>query len=634
MGTAGDLALALAGVLAVLLAPLEASFAVLVAFWLLVPGTLVVPHAPHVLLADRVVLYAFALRLVLRHGRPGEPARRAYRLGAVHAALGALLLVGFLDGVALAPPQVSVAGDLHAWLYLLDLAVLFVVVLAVARTLGLWRTVRPVLGALAVVVVIGVAERLTGHGWSHFFFEHLPAGYLAPGADPLQLRGGHVRAQAAAQFALEYGWVLAALLPLGVWGAVRAGRRRPALAAISWLLPAGMLAGVVLSGSRSATIAAVVGGLLFAVVSGADRRLLTVGLWVGAAALLVVLVDPSLVTGPFSTAAATDPASVRLDRLPELFSLAAHRPFVGVGLDGLAGTFGGTDDAYALLYATVGVLGLLAWVSLLVTAAAPSAGALRGRRGSDERALGAACLVGVLLVAVACASYDLVSTLQSEWALVVLAALGTRAAEALPARAPARRRWALRAVLPVYGVIFGTALALAAPVTASQSLSVLLVAPYVSAERSGAPDVYGGTTLVDTLCAAVTAPQAALPHTQVSCDQATNYFPDNPASLALVTVRASSAAGVRAETRHAFAAIFDYMPLAGGPSSPVEYGKPAWAVSAPLWAGLAGALAMLLLPPSRRRRPAPGSFRADPLAPAAPPRPADEQVPRLLTPVG
>src|SRR6202034_4896669 len=99
----------------------------LLAFWLLVPGLLIVPYGPHLLLVDRLVLYVFALRLVLRSGRPGEPRGRSFALTPMHGALAALLVTAFIAGVLLAPQSVSLAGDLDAFLYLLDLVIFFVV---------------------------------------------------------------------------------------------------------------------------------------------------------------------------------------------------------------------------------------------------------------------------------------------------------------------------------------------------------------------------------------------------------------------------------------------------------------------------------------------------------------------------
>ncbi|MGH9029621.1 MAG: hypothetical protein ACRDV4_08415, partial [Acidimicrobiales bacterium] len=235
MGIAGDLLLSMAGVVLVLVAPLEVAFGTLVVFWLLVPGTLPVPLAPHLFLVDRTVLYAFGFRLLVRRG-PGEPRASAYRPTPVHAALGLLMLVGFLDGVGFAPSSDSVAQDLHSWFTQLDLLVLFVVALAVIRTISTRRALGTVVVVLAVTVAIGFAERFFHHGWSHLFFEGLPAKDLGPGSDVLQTRGGHVRSQVAGQFALEYGWVLAMLLPLTVVAVDRWARHRR-LARPMMLLP-------------------------------------------------------------------------------------------------------------------------------------------------------------------------------------------------------------------------------------------------------------------------------------------------------------------------------------------------------------------------------------------------------------
>ena len=59
----------------------------------------------------------------------------------VHGALAALLVTAFTAGVVLAPRSVCLAGDLHAFLYVLDLVILFVVVLAAVRTIGVRRVV-------------------------------------------------------------------------------------------------------------------------------------------------------------------------------------------------------------------------------------------------------------------------------------------------------------------------------------------------------------------------------------------------------------------------------------------------------------------------------------------------------------
>ncbi|MGH9301410.1 MAG: hypothetical protein ACRD0E_05950, partial [Acidimicrobiales bacterium] len=357
MGVAGDLLLAVVGVVLVAAAPIEIAFGTLVAFWLLVPGSLVVPGAPHIVLVDAAVLDVFALRLLLKSGLPGEPKGSAYALGPVHAALAFLLAIGFLDGVVLAPRSTSLAGDLHGWLYLFHLGVLFVVVLAAVRTIGVWRAVRIVVAVLLVSVAIAVGEWITGRGWSAFFFEHLPANYLGVGAVGLIKRGSHVRPQVAAQFAVEYAWVLTMFLPLVIYAAIRTVRNVGRRARFALLIPPAVVLGVALTATRGAELAIPFMILLFVVLGGAGRSLRR---WLAAfvgMGLFVAIVAPSFVTKAFSIGAATDPLSVRFDRLPYLFSQVLSHRFTGIGFSGVTSVFGGLDNAYALIYASIGVVG-------------------------------------------------------------------------------------------------------------------------------------------------------------------------------------------------------------------------------------------------------------------------------------
>ena len=602
VGISGDLLLAVIGFGVILVAPLEIAFGALIVFWLLVPGTLSVPYAPHIVLVDRLVLYGFALRLLLRAGLPKEPKGSAYALGPMHAGLGVLLIVGFLDGVILAPRRTSLALDIHGWLYLLDLAILFVVVLAVIRTIGTWRAARVVAGTLLVTIVVAVEEWLTHRGWSAFFFQHLPANYLASGADQLGSRGGHVRPQVAAQFSLEYSWVLAMFLPFAIYASLRVARNGGRLARWALVLPLGVILGVLLTASRSAELAILAEIVLLAVVSRADRRLRKWVAAIGGAGALFLLFNPSLVTKSFSGAAFTDPLSVRLDRLPELFSLVVHHPFFGIGFNGPSSTFGGIDNGYALIYATLGVVGLVAWIGLFATAAAAVAPALRSPPGSDARRLGVACLIGIGGAVVTAVTYDFQNTVQAPWGLIVLAAFGAVVAERVPRKPKVHRRWAVRMLAPAVGVGIGFALLAAVPTSASQALSIQTVAPWVSAEGTELSGPYQGTALVDILCKVVTNSGTTSPGSGVRCVQAAVFQGLVDPGIALITVSGPTPAAVNSETRRSFAPINRVLALAGGPSETLQVGKPAWATTGPVWGGLLGLLVALLVPPIRLRR--------------------------------
>lgn len=604
MGVAGDLLLVLGGVLLVAFTPLEFAFATLVVFWLLVPGTLVVPHAPHFFLVCRTVLYAFGLRLLIRRG-PREPNASAYRFTLLHGALAVLLVVGFLDGVAFTPRDTGLAGALYGWASILDVPILFVLLIAVIRTITPRRAISIIAIVLAVAVIIGFCERFWFHqGWAHFFFEGVPAKDLGAGDFPLATRGGSFRSQVASQFALEYGWVLAMLLPLSVLAAMQWSRRGGA-ARLGLLLPLLTAVAIVFSGSRGPEVAAVVAMLLFVLFAG-GRQLARWGIGAGALAVLFAIADPSFITNAF--AAADDPASVRLQRLGPLFALVVHRPFTGLGLNSLSAIFGGLDDGYAMIYATLGMLGVLAWLTVIVVALAIVARTITAPRGTEVRMVGAACLVGILVVAVAISNYDLVNTPQSSWAFVFLAALGSTVAGTVPRFHHARRGWLKRSLLPIAGAGIGVLVLAISPLTATENLSAFTESPNVAASGG----VSSGYALVNTLCPVVTNSDVLGPHAKVTCLQGSSVFPTDYAGLALVTVTAPNSAAVSREVSRAFDPLRNRMLVVVTPNGTIQTGRPAWAVTAPLSGGVAGVLAMFLIPSFRRRRAVPDQIAQRP----------------------
>lgn len=604
MGVLGDVLVSLVGVLAVVFAPLEAALVVLVAFWLLVPGLLSVPVLPHLVLVNRLVLYALAVRMLFRGGRPGEARGNAFALSPAHGALGVLLAVWFFTGLALAPSSESLNDNIHQWFLALDMAVLFVVVLAAARTLGTTKVVRAVAAVLTVSVAIAFYERITGHGWGHFFFEHLPSRYEAPGADPLQTRGGSNRVTVNAQFALEYGWILASLLPMLVVAAVRWSRAR--LRRGQWvtrLAPLAPLAAgvaVVFSGSRSAEVAGAAGVVVLLLLAGVNRRLLS---WAGVAAALgviVLVVHPSFFTAPF-TSGATDSVNIRLDRIPLLFSLVAGHPFTGQGFS--FPPFG-IDNGYVSLFITVGMIGLVAWIAVYVAALHASLRGLRAGRGSDDRLLAAACVVGVFELAVACATYDVVSTPESRWTLVAVMALAVATAERVARPVLRRRAWAWRAVLPIAGIFGGLVALNVASTSAAVTLDYDTVISWVDHYSDGATSNYGSQVLGQTGCALMTSPEAVVPGTEIHCLWSPAYYPLGDPTRLIVLVRGPTRAAVAREVAAAQAALARGVYVRGGPTGPVTVGKPALAVTAPLIGGTVGLLTALVVPPwpwSRRR---------------------------------
>lgn len=598
MGASGDILLTVVAAALVIGLPLSGAFGVLTAVWLLVPPNLIVPHAPHILLVHTVVLYAFCFRLMARRG-PGEPSSAAYLPTYVHAALLALVLVLFFEGVIFTPRGNSLNGDLHFWFNDFNLLVLFVVVLAVVRTISLRKAVGILGVVVSVTVGVGVMEHFTHRGWSAYFFEHIPSSYLAPGAAPLQTRGGHVRSQAAGQFALEYGWVLVMLFPLLVATVFLWSRSRRWWAWPVNLVPLLAVFAVVFSGARSALVGSVA-VLVLVVALAANRGMFVWGALAVLAGAITAIADSSLLTSLFSAGKA-DPASVRLQRLGPLFDLVVHHPFTGLGLTGISSVFvvTGVDNGYAVIYATLGVVGILAWLSVLVMIGVTAGHALAARRGSFERLIGAACLAGTVAAAVAAASYDFTETAQSMWTLVVLGAVGVAAAEAAGRRVVLH--WsAPRLLFPAAGSFIGSTLLVLAPVSSSLSFAVMTDAPWVLTSNSAYYPIQG-TEMVNTLCPVVTNSYAAVKGTTVRCLQYSQVFPQNFPGFAVVQVRGPSQQAVRREAAQVFTPISRQMPLAEWPTGRIATGKPAWARTAPLWGAVAGAFLMMLLPPIRRR---------------------------------
>ncbi|MHB8682561.1 MAG: hypothetical protein ACYDA2_10775, partial [Acidimicrobiales bacterium] len=433
MGTLGDILLALAGVVAVLTLPLEAAVAVLVGFWLLVPGLLSVPHLPHVFLVNRTVLWAFGLGLLFRSPKPARSS--PFRLTPMHGAFGMTLVVWWFVGVVYTPVGFNVRANIDEWLLFLDMAIVFVAVLAAARMIGTRRLVRIVVAVVGVSLVIGLVESQTGHSWGNFFFEHLPSRYIAPGASPITTRGGAPRPSGSAQFPLEYGWVLVFLFGLVIVTSLRWARARwrrwGNLPFVVVGLPVLAAAVILLAKGRSSDVAVPVVVLLLLVLGGGNRQVVTAAVAAAVLGYSIWALDPQLFSSAFHH---TESTATRLNRLPVVFSQLVDHPWTGLSFVGNQ-TFAGLDNGYAYTYAQLGILGLLSWVVLLASAAVTALSTLRAPRNSEERLLGAACFIGIIGIATACAIYDLTSTPQSRWTFAVLAALATHLKESLPAPA-------------------------------------------------------------------------------------------------------------------------------------------------------------------------------------------------------
>ena len=114
-------------------------------------------------------------------------------------------------------------------------------------------------------------------------------------------------------------------------------------------------------------------------------------------------------------------------------------------------------------------------------------------------------------------------------------------------------------------------------------------------------DGYTGTALARTLCGEIAA-VGLVPGSAVHCTQMQVLFGDAYPTVVGLEVRGPSPAVVRDELRRAMRLPSRTMPLSGGPVGVMAQGKPAWAVTAPLWSAVLGGAVALVLPARSRGR--------------------------------
>jgi hypothetical protein len=549
--------------------------------FLLVPVSLVIPPLPPELPVTRVLLLAF-LAGILRKVWRGELPSDVLRPRRLHFALAALLAITFANGVVLTSADNPFRLAMDGWLGLLDQLLVLVAVLAAARVLGAWTVARTLAGLAVITAFIAVWEHVTKSSYSSSVLGLIgeKGTPLARGA--LGQRGEDVRVRGAFEFALEYAWAAAALVPLVVAVSTR-WRRRIALASAPLLILA-----IVWTISRSAPLGIAVGLLVLVLASGLDkrvRRLLVVGIVLAA---ILVATNPSLV-GSYSDAS-VDSANSRVRRLVLVTRLAADRPYTGIGLAGLKSRgIAGTDSSPTHFYATTGVPGVVGYGVVLVAIAGT---ALVGLRDPKHRLIAAAALGGAAAAAVGDAATNIYFVPGASKVVWALAALGAAAADGAPVRAPRRVSVRARALLPVAGLALGVAVMFAGPVRSSATYRFSALSMTVIDRSSNDPQAVGRYFL-ETACGLVE--HGASDAVSISC-----LDPRDAAGVGEVRFEASTDGELQAAVDDAASALARGVPglrislLEGGRS------RPTWAASAPFGGALLGLALALLCPPVGR----------------------------------
>lgn len=209
------------------------------------------------------------------------------------------------------------------------------------------------------------------------------------------LRDGRIRPSGTAIHPLEYGAILAIILPLALHVAFH-DRTRSVV--VRWLPALAIGAVIAISSSRTAYLTGALAVLIAAIGWTRNQRIAVLVLGVvGFGGLSAVA--PNLIQSILNlfAGAQQDPSvTSRTDSFPVAWSFLAEHPLFGRGLGTLLPKYRIFDNEYLLLLVTVGVVGTLAFLSLLVAALARLVKAFFANKDVSSRSL-ALSLAGALM---------------------------------------------------------------------------------------------------------------------------------------------------------------------------------------------------------------------------------------------
>jgi hypothetical protein len=546
---------------------------------ILVPDDLVVPYGPHSLFVGRLILWATCLGMIMRVS-DGEIRSSSLRPGRVHLVLAGFVLVAYVVGVTWAPWPASPKESFERWLGLFDQLLFLWCAVAFVRVLGVRWVATRLVALVAISASIGVAERFDHHSYARWWFEH-SIRLSQSSAGPLEHRGHSSRVRAAAEFALEFGWVTTTMIPLACAVALQTKRR------LAMVVPPLLAAAVVFSVSRSALGGMAVGALAFIVLNRFERRSVLLVVLGAALAACLYFAFPTI-HGEFA-AANPDSANSRTRRAQLAGSSVLQHPATGLGLGGVQALgLQGFDSSYVLFYATLGVVGVVGLGTILLTpVAVVSLGAARDH--TPDRIFGAAAAAGLVAAIMSASAYDALSGPTSSWALWLLAALGIVAAEKVAGPrpiSPGGRLSAFRLCVPVVGVVIGLIWA------ASVSPRSVVMSDFVTTNPEAPGTIAGpGQIAVNTVCETARLQLHDQP-VRVLC----RHGPERGTTTGYLEIAAADPRTVDSALKTfdeiAVRIVSPYRRVVIGTSR----ARSMPARTAPLWLGLVGGILVLLLP--------------------------------------
>lgn len=218
-------------------------------------------------------------------------------------------------------------------------------------------------------------------------------------------RSGIFRPAATAVHPIEFGAVITLVLPLAICRA----RWRTEVSLLRRSLPVAVMGlAIVVSGSRSALVSAVVALICLAVVWSPRTRL-------AAAAVVVTLLGVVAVTIPgilgnianlFLGISNDGSVASRTDSYGLVWEFFSRHPVTGRGFSTFLPTYRILDNAYLLMLVEVGIAGLVAFLGLLLTAVHCAGRVRRTSPDPSTREMAQALIAGVAAAAVGLVTYD------------------------------------------------------------------------------------------------------------------------------------------------------------------------------------------------------------------------------------
>ena len=417
---------------------------------LVIPAPLaVVNPVTSFLTVDRGMVLVLLIRMIFEV-RAHHLRRAIFSVTPLHVVLYMFLVACLMLGVFHAQPGILVGDQIGVFWTRAFLAIVFVTILAGVRAHGATTIVKPLCIALAITTAIALWEHWSKLSFWHEFAKNLPSQNNRIFSRALEPRNHDVRVRASSEFALQFAWYTAALIPMAL--AYLTQRKRPYIVTAAAL--ATIFTAIYWSSTRSVLAGVAIALVSFWLLSRAERvgRIVTVSLIIG---VVATAASPAL-RHHFSEDVNKGSISIRSDRNHLVAKAVAETPLTGLGFNARqALKIKTTDNDIVTNYLEIGALGLT--VMLAVVSSGLLAAVRTGRiRDPEKRLIGAALAAGALVLAAASSSLDSFGLGQTGWLFFVLVAgaLAISEEELGPVRLPSLLRpW--RILLPVAGLGIG-----------------------------------------------------------------------------------------------------------------------------------------------------------------------------------